>query len=350
MPGTDRVVRANVKAEGELPKQSRGPSMHDVAARAGVSHQTVSRVLNDFPGIRPATRQRVLDSIDELGYRRNLAARTLATGKSQAIGVLAPETPNFGPLTTLYALQREAVRAGFHPLITTTSHDPADVLEGLDFLLGRSIDALVVVAQSPHVTDIVEALNLDIPVAYVLTGHPMVGRSVAVDQSAGTRLALDHLFVLGHRHIQHIAGPAGFTEADMRRSTFHEFLAERDLTAYGDLEGDWTAESGFQAGLKIASDVTAVFAANDQMAQGAMHALRNRGLTVPLDVSVVGFDDVPDAAHTYPPLTTVHQDFLGVGEQAVAMLVARLDDPTAPAPPPLRPWLVERSSATRPRS
>jgi DNA-binding LacI/PurR family transcriptional regulator len=332
-----------------VPKQSRGPSMHDVAARAGVSHQTVSRVLNDFPGIRPATRERVLEAIDEMGYRRNLAARTLATGKSQAIGVLAPEIPNYGPMSTLYATQRAAVSAGFHPLITTTSHKREDVMEGLDFLLGRSIDALVVVAQSPHVTQIVEEMNTGIPVAYVLTGHPAVGKSVAVDQEAGTRLAMEHLFRLGHREFQQIAGPAGFTEADMRRETFHAFLAEHDLRAHPDLEGDWTADSGFQAGLRIATETTALFSANDQMAQGAMHALRGRGLSVPLDVSIVGFDDIPDAAHTYPPLTTVHQDFLGVGEQAVAMLVARLEDPSTPAPPPLRPWLVERSSTTRPR-
>lgn len=332
-----------------MPKQSRGPSMHDVAARAGVSHQTVSRVLNDFPGIRPATRQRVLLAIDELGYRRNLAARTLATGKSQAIGVLAPETPNYGPMSTLYATERAASKAGFHPLITTTSHDPADVLEGLDFLLGRGIDALVVVAQSPHVTDVVESMNTGIPIAYVLTGHPAVGKSVAVDQEAGTRLALEHLFALGHRHFQHIAGPAGFTEADMRRSTFHDFVTANGLQEYPDLEGDWTADSGFEAGLKVASDVTAVFAANDQMAQGLTHALRGRGLSVPLDVSVVGFDDVPESGHFSPPLTTIHQDFHGAGEQAVAMLVARLTDPETPAPPPLRPWLVERSSTTRPR-
>ena len=219
-----------------MSKQSRGPSMHDVAARAGVSHQTVSRVLNDFPGIRPETRQRVLESIDELGYRRNYAARILATGKSQAIGVLAPEVPNYGPMSTLYATQRAAVRAGFHPLITTTSHNPEDVLEGLDFLLGRSVEALVVVAQSPHVTQIVEDMNTGIPVAYVLTGHPAVGKSVAVDQVAGTRLAMEHLYQLGHREFQQIAGTLGFTEADMRRATFHEFLAERGLTAHPDLE------------------------------------------------------------------------------------------------------------------
>jgi len=323
--------------------------MHDVAARAGVSHQTVSRVLNDFAGIRPETRQRVLEAIDHLGYRRNLAARTLATGRSQAIGMLAPETPNYGPLSTLYAMQRAAVKAGYHPLVTTSSHDPADVLEGLDFLLGRTIDALVVVAQRPEVSDVVESMKAGIPVAYVLTGHPTVGKSVAVDQEAGTLLAMEHLYALGHREFQHVAGPAGFTEADMRRSTFHAFLRERGLSPHPDLQGDWSADSGFAAGLQLDSDVTAVFCANDQMAQGIMHALRGRGLSVPLDVSIVGFDDVPESAHYNPPLTTVHQDFQAAGEQAVAMLVARLSDPDTPEPPPLRPWLVERASCTRPR-
>jgi DNA-binding LacI/PurR family transcriptional regulator len=333
-----------------VPKQSRGPSMHDVAALAGVSHQTVSRVLNDFEGIRPDTRQRVLEAIDELGYRRNLAARTLATGRSHAIGVLAPETPNYGPMTTLYSTQRAAALAGFHPLITTTSHDPDKVLSGLDFLLGRGIDALLVVAQSPAVTAIVESLNTDIPVAYVLTGHPQADRSVAVDQAAGARLAMEHLYALGHRTFQHIAGPAGFTEADMRRETFHAFLDEHGLTPAPDLEGDWSSDSGFTAGLAIDADATAVFVANDQMASGAIHALRTRGLTVPFDVSVVGFDDTSDSAHASPPLTTIHQDFEAVGEQAVAMLVGRLSDPATPAPPPLRPWLVERASTTRPRA
>ena len=269
-----------------MPKQSRGPSMHDVAARAGVSHQTVSRVLNDFPGIRPETRQRVLEAIDEMGYRRNYAARILATGKSQAIGVLAPEMPNYGPMTTLYATQRAAVKAGFHPLITTSSHVPEDVMEGLDFLLGRSVEALVVVAQSPKVTETVEAMDTGIPVAYVLTGHPAVGKSVAVDQEAGTRLAMEHLYRLGHREFQHIAGPAGFTEADMR--TRHVPRVPRGTTVSRRTRtssGDWDADSGFRAGLKVASETTALFVANDQMAQGAMHALRGRGLSVPLDVS-----------------------------------------------------------------
>ena len=332
-----------------MPKQSRGPSMHDVAARAGVSHQTVSRVLNNFEGIRPETRERVLEAIEELGYRRNLAARTLATGTAQAIGVLAPETPNYGPMATLYATERAASKAGFHPLITTTSHDPVDVSESLDFLLGRSIDALVVVAQSPHVTEAVESMGTGIPVAYVLTGQPAVGKSVAVDQAAGTRLAMEHLYELGHREFQHISGPSGFTEADMRRRTFHEFLDSHGLTAHPDLEGDWSPESGFSAGIRVAEGATAIFCANDQMAQGAMHALRGRGLSVPLDVSIVGFDDIPESAHFNPPLTTVHQDFTAAGEQAVQMLVAQLTDSSIEAPPPLRPWLVQRASTTRPR-
>lgn len=334
-----------------MPKATRGPSMHDVAARAGVSHQTVSRVLNDFPGIRPATRERVLKAITELGYRRNLAARTLATGRSQAIGVIFPAAPNFGPMSSLYAIQRSVLDAGFHPLVTTAAHDPAAVLEALEFLLGRSIEALVVMAQHPGVIDVVErTVPPEFPTVFVMTGHPRADRSVAVDQIAGTRLAVEHLYALGHRRIQHIAGPIDFNEAGLRREAFAAFIAERGLEAFPDLQGDWSPESGYQAGLRIGPGVTAVVSANDQMALGAIHALTDRGLTVPDDVSIVGFDDIPESAHSLPPLTTIHQDFPGVGDHAIATLVARLRGEDVPAPAPLRPWIVRRASTSTPRA
>lgn len=332
-----------------MQKATRGPSMHDVAARAGVSHQTVSRVLNDFPGIRPATRERVLEAITELGYRRNLAARTLATGRSQAIGVIFPETPNFGPMSSLYAIQRSALNANFHPLVTTASHSPAAVLEALEFLLGRSIEALVVMAQHPGVVDVVERMvPPDLPTVFVMTGHPRAEHAVAVDQIAGTRLALDHLYQLGHRRIQHIAGPTDFSEARLRREAFAAFVAEHSLEAFPDLQGDWSAESGYQAALRTGPGVTAIASANDQMAQGAIHALTDRGLRVPEDISIVGFDDIPESAHFRPPLTTIHQDFPGVGDQAIAVLVARLRGEGATVPAPLRPWIVRRASTAPP--
>ncbi|MDN4483244.1 LacI family DNA-binding transcriptional regulator [Demequina lignilytica] len=326
-----------------MAKGSRGPSMHDVAARAGVSHQTVSRVLNDFPGIRPETREKVLEAIRELGYRRNMAARALATGRSEVIGVIMPEVPHFGPTSTLYAIEHAAKRAGFKPLVTTASWDAESMGQALDFLLARSVDALVVMAQHPAMLDAVDETT-DVPVLFALTGNSHGERSVAVDQVAGTRLALDHLYELGHRRFQHITGITGLTEAQLRRDTFTAFLDEHALEHLPILEGDWSADAGYRAGLAVEEGVTALFCANDPMAVGAIHALEERGLEVPRDISVVGFDDVPEAAYSHPGLTTVHQDFTEVGLRAVALLIGAMNGEPPSAPAPVEPWLVVRAS------
>ncbi len=323
--------------------------MHDVAARAGVSHQTVSRVLNDFPGIRPETRVRVQDAIRELGYRRNMAARALATGRSEVIGVIMPEVPHFGPTSTLYAIEHAAKRAGFKPLVTTASWDAESMGQALDFLLARSVDALVVMAQHPAMLDAVDETT-DVPVLFALTGNSHGERSVAVDQVKGTRLVLDHLYGLGHRRFQHVTGITGLTEAQLRLDTFLAFIEEHGLERLPVLEGDWSADAGYRAGLAVEEGVTALFCANDPMAVGAMHALEERGLEVPRDVSVVGFDDVPEAAYARPGLTTVHQDFTEVGLRAVAMLMAAINGEALTPVEPVEPWLVVReSTAPAPR-
>lgn len=318
--------------------------MHDVAAVAGVSHQTVSRVLNDFAGIRPETKARVIEAIEQLGYRRNMAARALATGRTEVVGVVMPESPTFGPTHTLYAIELAAREAGFKPLITTASWERESMVEALDFLLGRSVDAVIVMAQHPAVLDAVEQVADEVPVLYVLTGNSHADRSVAVDQERGTLLALEHLYGLGHRQFQHVSGPLGLTEARVRHDTFLSFVRAHGLDEHPVLEGDWTADAGYRAGLAVDPQVTALVCANDPTAIGAIHALTERGLSVPADVSVVGFDDIPETAHTCPPLTTIHQDFTEVGRRSVATLIAEISGAPAAAPLPVEPWLVERDS------
>ncbi len=197
----------------------RGPSMHDVAARAGVSHQTVSRVLNGYEGIRPATRERVLAAIADLGYRRNVAARSLATGRSQAVGVLIPNNPDFGPTSSFYAVERALRDAGFQALSTATANDAESVDEALDFLFGRSIEALVLMAPTRDVLDVADARASNVPVAYLLTGDERAPWSVSVDQGQGVRLAIEHLVSLGHTRIQHVTGPADSTEGSVAQGT-----------------------------------------------------------------------------------------------------------------------------------
>lgn len=319
----------------------RAPNMADVAARAGVSHQTVWRVVNGIAGVRPATRDRVLAVIDELGFRRNLSARRLVAGRSRAIGVLAPATPNFGPTSSLYAVERAIREAGYHPLLA--SAEPTDAQETLGFLLDQSVEALVVIAPHRTILRAIGELRSEVVTAVLQAGDTDVGTSVAIDQAAGVRAELDHLAELGHRTIQHIAGPVEFIEAELRRDAFQAEIARRGFEALPVLEGDWSAESGYRVAAHLDPRATAIVSGNDQMAFGVIHALADAGRSVPGEVSVVGFDDIPEAAHSIPPLTTVHQDFAEVGRRAVAALLARLDGEDAAAPP-LEPTLIVRAS------
>jgi DNA-binding LacI/PurR family transcriptional regulator len=325
--------------------------MYDVATRAGVSHQTVSRVLNDFAGIRPETRERVLAAIADLGYRPNRAARALVTSRSRAIGVLVPATADFGPMSSLHAIERAARAAGYHALITSTLIETDAVRESLQFLLDQSIEALVVIAPYSVVTDELDVVPPGIPTALLQTGDADAAGAIAVDQRAGARLAARHLLDLGHRSIQQLTGPADYLEAVARRDAVDEELAAAGAPRLPHLTGDWTADSGYAAGSALDPTTTAVLCGNDQMALGLMHALADLGRAVPGEVSVVGFDDIPESAHSLPPLTTVHQDFEEVGRRAVDDLVARIEgrEPDRATPAVIPTLVVRASTSARPQ-
>ncbi|MEO8527643.1 MAG: LacI family DNA-binding transcriptional regulator [Pseudolysinimonas sp.] len=328
----------------------RTPNMYDVAELAGVSHQTVSRVLNGGTGVRPTTTRRVEDAIRELGYRPNRAARTLATRRSRAIGILAPASAEFGPMSSLHAIEHATRDAGYRPLITSAPADPVAVRESLEFLLDQSIEALVVIAPYTSVLGELDVLGDELPVVVLNTGETPTGAAVAVDQASGARLLARHLLDLGHRRIQQIAGPADFFDAALRRRAVDSVLTEAGLEVLPALSGDWTADSGYAAAAALDPTATAVVCGNDQMALGVIHALSDLGRRVPEEVSVVGFDDIPESAHSLPPLTTVHQDFAEVGRRAVALLVGRLDGtPAEDVDPSVEPWLVVRESTAPPR-
>ena len=335
--------------EAAVANGSRGPSMHDVAARAGVSHQTVSRVLNDFPGIRPDTRARVLAAIEEMGYRRNLAARALVTGRSQTIGMIGPEAADIGPLSTLHAVERAARDVGLHTMMTSADPAAASVRDALEFLVGRGVDAIALVAQQRSVVEALDGLDVRVPVVHLLTGGDPPGWAASIDQRAGVRLALEHLRALGHERIQHLAGPQTYAEAQLRRREFDAFVSEHGLPRLEVLEGDWTTDAGYAAGARLDPAATAVVCGNDDMAFGLIHALVSAGRTVPDDVSVVGYDDTPTSRHSLPPLTTVRQDFEAVGTRAVGLIVARIagDEPADAGL--IAPTLVERASTAPPR-
>ena len=327
-----------------MTEPGRAPSIYDVARRADVSHQTVSRVLNGYAGIRPETRDRVLAAVADLGYRPNRAARALATNRTHTIGVLVPATVDFGPMSSLHSVEQAARDEGFHALVTSARLDEESVRESLGFLVAQSIEALVVIAPYRVVIDQLASVPSDIPTVALQTGDAGDAEHVGVDQRAGARLAVEHLLELGHRRIQQLTGPADFVEAVVRRDAVDAALAEAGVATLPHLAGDWTADSGYAAGAGIDPAATAVVCGNDQMALGLVHALSDLGRRVPDDVSIVGFDDIPEAAHSLPPLTTVHQDFREVGVRAVRQLVARvLGEHPAPETA-VRPRLVVRES------
>ncbi len=329
------------------PDKVRAPNIRDVARLAGVSYQTVSRVLNDSPNIRPATKQRVLDVINELGFRPNQAARTLVTSRSRTIGVLTSQTAFYGPTTSLHAIEQAAREAGY--LISTTSlatSDRAAILDGLQHLMSQAIEGLVVIAPQVTVLDAVKELAFNVPLVTLDSTDRDAARSLAVDQFAGARLATRHLIDLGHEEIVHVAGPQDWIEAEARMRGFLQEIGDADLRTHPPILGDWTADFGHHAGRQLARfrDFTAVFAANDQMALGLMHAFREAGLNVPGDVSVVGFDDIPESAHFWPPLTTVHQDFAELGRRAIRLLLGELGTDSDDAGHRIVPELVIRES------
>lgn len=326
--------------------------MADVAARAGVSHQTVSRVLNSMPGVAGPTSDRVRQAIAELGYRRNIAARMLALSRSRTVGLLTWGTHQTGPQSIVLALE-DAARSSEYRLtmVSLRKLTPDEVEYGINYLLEQHVEALVVIVPHLTVLNIVRDIDLGIPVIVVegdLSQRPL---TAAIDNTLGGRIATRHLLDLGHGSVTHLAGPPGWTEAQARIEGWRAALADAGVQApplrWG---GDWSAASGYKAGRSIARDpeVTAVFAANDQMALGLIAALHEAGRSVPDDVSVVGFDDLPEAAYFHPRLTTVRQDFTELGRRIMTLVERVLDSESDPHVDLLAPELVLRSSTAVP--
>jgi DNA-binding LacI/PurR family transcriptional regulator len=324
------------------------PTIRDVAARAGVSHQTVSRVLNDSPALRAETRDRVRAVMREMGYRPSAAARALVTNRSGLIGILAAESHSFyGPATAMSAIEQAARDAGYRvPVVNVASPDGASLTAGLEHLLHEAVEAIVLIAPQGQALAAIETLSISVPFVTLGEGGRGADPRLSVDQSAGARLATSHLLELGHTRIAHIAGPSDWLEADARVAGFEAELDAAGLAPEAIEIGDWSAESGYRAGLRIIDETraTAVFAGNDQMALGLMHACADRAVRVPQDLSVVGFDDVPEAAHYLPPLTTIRQDFAEVGRRTVDVVLAELSGADVDASEPVPPSLIVRAS------
>ncbi|MEI5676394.1 MULTISPECIES: LacI family DNA-binding transcriptional regulator [unclassified Nocardioides] len=335
------------------PTVERTPVMADVARLAGVSHQTVSRVINGQNNLRPETRERVLQAIRQLGYRPNSAARALVTRRSATIGVIGSKSGYWGPSTVHRTIQAAGREAGYYvSSANLQSLNRDELVDAISHLRDQSVEAIVLIGGTDDALEVARAQeDLGTPVIVVEGDESKTRWTVGVDQVAGAELGTSLLIELGHTEILHLAGPPEWTEGRSRHTGFRNAMFAAGLRPLAPVEGDWSARSGYEAGLEIArrDDVTAVLCANDQMALGLLRALSEAGLSVPGDVSVVGFDDIPEAAYLIPPLTTVRQDFTAVGRRAIEIIQAAL----AGTPGPERligPELVVRASSGPPPS
>ena len=322
-----------------------------MAELAGVSHQTVSRVVNCHPNVSKGTRDKVEAAIAQLGYRRNSAARSLVTRRSQTIGVLASELSQYGPANTLLGVERAARDAGYFVSVAALREVNRDaILAAVRHFLDQSVEGIVVIVPHLEMPAALAELPIGVPVVAVgTTGSDAVG-GVKVDQRRGAELAVRHLIEQGHVRIGHVAGPQDWIDAVARADGWRGALDAAGLDADLMIEGDWSAGSGYEIGRKVAASrrATALFVGNDQMALGVLRALNEAGIKVPEDVSVVGFDDQPEAGYFSPPLTVVRQDFEELGRRCMDLMLRALDGAEGPQTLVVEPELVLRSSTAPP--
>ncbi|AIY01548.1 putative transcriptional regulator, LacI family [Arthrobacter sp. PAMC 25486] len=333
------------------PQNTRGPAMRDVAAAAGVSAQTVSRVLNDHPNVQDSTRQRVLAVVEKLGYRRSYMARALVTGRSRTIGLLTLATNNYSRSSVALGIERGARDAGYTVNSVASTLSSQALVDAVGRLVFQGVDGIILATplleageQIRKLTERIPTINTDGSVAW--SDH-----LVGVDQDISAEMATTHLLDLGHKTVWHVAGPAEWSDAASRLNSWRRTLAEHGCEVPPELHGDWSPESGYRNGIILGRmpEVTAILVASDEMAFGVLRALAELGRRVPEDVSVVGIDDIDLAPYSNPPLTTIRQSFEDTGRRAVEHLVAIIANPQLASPPDLvAPTLVVRGSTAAP--
>jgi DNA-binding LacI/PurR family transcriptional regulator len=332
-----------------LQTPSRSATLDDVGALCGVSYQTVSRVVNESPLVAEKTRSRVLKAIAELDYRPNLTARRLATRRSSVIGMVGTSITYYGPAQVMVSVEETAKRLGYNLMfVGIQKPSKAQLSAAIDDLCEHQVDGLVLGVRVEGSTD-VHKLCRGVPFVALDPSAALKVPTVIVDQQYGTRLAIQHLLDLGHKQIACIGGPPRWSASKERRKGWMTALKHAGLEPGPCVEGDWSAASGFAAAARLLECApgrfTAIVAANDHMALGALRALHAKGIRVPEHFSVVGYDDLPESRFFEPPLTTVHHDFAGQGERCVEVLLSIIKG--QPFDPPLqllRPELVIRES------
>jgi len=335
-------------------------TIKQVAQHAGVSTQTVSRVLNNRPDVAPDTRRQILTTIEQLDYQPSALARSLIQRRSYTLGVVTAGLKYIGPSYTLAGITEAAESKGYSLLLKELPRfDAGDVEPILNALLSRQVDGIIwAVAEVGGNRDWIRYRLPDLPspIIFLTMDHQDGLSIVSVDNCAGGRMATEHLLEQGYRRIGHVAGPLAWWEARQRKAGWQEALSKAAIPVDGNhwSEGNWSAASGEQAISRLLDqypDMDAVFVANDQMALGALQVAWRKGLKVPQDLAVVGFDGIAEAAHFWPPLTTVWQNPQALGSTAVERVIHMVEvsyEEEAVCEPEttwLRPQLIVRESS-----
>jgi DNA-binding LacI/PurR family transcriptional regulator len=342
----------NAEVATSSPPKPRKPNISDVARAAGVSYQTVSRVLNNAPDVSAATRERILQVIKELGYRRSRTATALSTSRSTAIGILVDGSPRFGPVGTLMALEKVAREKGYFTTVVTVEDSYEEsVPRALGTLDEIEVDGIIVIAPVLSMAAAVRGATIRVPVEMIAAGASSTPNLFAYseDQELGARMATQHLIDLGHTDIAHLAGSMEWFDGRVRKHGWEAALRTADLTPGVCLEGDWSPGWAYETGLRLAREGTlpqAIFAASDHTALGLIRALTESGVRVPEDVSVVGYDDIEGSDYFLPPLTTVRQDFTALAHASIDVLLGAIQGLQVDRAP-IEPTLVVRESAIR---
>lgn len=331
-------------------------TIKDVAREAGVSYSTVSRVLNDYRYISPEKRQRVMAAVERLGYVVNLQARKLVGGRSEIVGLVIQELSNQYNGLVMQGIDEELARVGYELMLHTTHRHKDKEALFVKTLTGSMIDGLLLLLPLDPGSYLAGLREQHFP--YVVIDHQGFddfSPTVGADSWQGASSAVRYLIELGHRRIAFVAGQSVTSSALDRLAAYRAVLEKHGIAFDPALvqPGEYAQHQGFVAAnalLDLPQPPTAIFAANDLSAIGVYEAIRSRGLRIPQDVSVVGFDDIPQAAYMHPALTTVRQPVVEIGRRAVRLLLTYINDPDHPTERVVLPTeLVIRDSCQPPR-
>jgi len=332
-------------------KSSR-PTISDVARLSGVSYQTVSRVINDHPYVSKEARQRVQAAIDTLGYRPSKAATKLASKSSKIIATLLYGSWLPGLSEIALNVELAAKTSGFDVILINITEPNKQLADELENVKAWAVDGIILIVPVQSLSfDEVHAICEDTPFVFIDSHQGEGTPSVIIDEAYGTQELVEHLIHLGHTQFGEIGGPLEWLNAQVRHQACVQAFKAHDMELPVHVEANWTVSGGYRAAKKLLADqhdLTAIITANDSMALGVMRALHEAGLTVPHDVSVVGFGDIPEAAYFTPPLTPVRRNLIQLGMVGFEYLMQRMDDlDTPPQQQIILPRVMFRAS-TRP--